>query len=62
LYSSPRVIRIIELRRIKWAGHMARMRMQRYAYRALVRTPGERRPLRIYRHRRENESWKNGMW
>jgi hypothetical protein len=26
LYSSPSIIRIIKLRRMRWAGHVARMR------------------------------------
>jgi hypothetical protein len=25
LYSSPNIIRVIKLRRMRWAGHMARM-------------------------------------
>jgi hypothetical protein len=33
LYSSPSVIRMIMSRRIRWAGHVARMREKRNAYR-----------------------------
>jgi hypothetical protein len=33
LYSSPRIIRIIKLRRMRWAGHVARMGEKRNAYR-----------------------------
>jgi hypothetical protein len=38
LYSSPstRIIRIIKSRRIRWAGHVARMGEKRNAYRLLV--------------------------
>jgi hypothetical protein len=33
LYSSPSIIRIIKLRRIRWAGHVARMGEKGNAYR-----------------------------
>jgi hypothetical protein len=36
LYSSPSVIRIIKSRRMRWAGHVARMGEKRNAYRLLV--------------------------
>jgi hypothetical protein len=39
LYSSPSIIRIIKSRRIRWAGHVARMREKRNAYRLLVGKP-----------------------
>jgi hypothetical protein len=45
LYSSPSIIRIIKARRIRWAGHVARMGEKRNAYRLLVGKPEERRPL-----------------
>jgi hypothetical protein len=32
LYASPSIIRIIKLRRTRWAGHVARMREKRSAY------------------------------
>jgi hypothetical protein len=44
-YSSPSIIRIIKLRRMKWAEHVARMGEKRNAYRLLVGRPGGRRPL-----------------
>jgi hypothetical protein len=40
LYSSPSIIRII-----RWAGHVARMREKRHAYRLLVGKPEGRRRL-----------------
>jgi hypothetical protein len=45
LYSSPNIIRVIKSRRLRWAGHVARMRERRGAYRALVGKPEGRRPL-----------------
>jgi hypothetical protein len=36
LYSSPSTIRMIKLRRMRWAGHVAQMRGKRNAYRLLV--------------------------
>jgi hypothetical protein len=36
LYSSPSIIRIIKSRRMRWAGHVARMGEKRNAYRLLV--------------------------
>jgi hypothetical protein len=45
LYFSPSIIRIIESRRITWAGHIARMGAQRNAYRILVGKPEGKRPL-----------------
>jgi hypothetical protein len=36
LYFSPSIIRIIKLRRMRWAGHVARMGEKRNAYRLLV--------------------------
>jgi hypothetical protein len=44
LYSSPNIIRMIESRRMRWAGHVARMGAVRNAYRILVGKPeGKRR-------------------
>jgi hypothetical protein len=36
LYSSPDIIRQVKSRRMRWAGHVARMREGRYVYRVLV--------------------------
>jgi hypothetical protein len=38
LYSSPSIIRIIKPR-LRWAGHVARMRAKRNVYRLLVGKP-----------------------
>jgi hypothetical protein len=45
LYSSPSIIRIIKSRRMRWAGHVARMGKKRNAYRLLVGKPEGKRPL-----------------
>jgi len=45
LYSSPNIVRVIKSRRIRWAGHVARMGEERGAYRVLVRKPEGKRPL-----------------
>jgi len=45
LYCSPNIVRVIKSRRIKWAGHVARMGEERGVYRVLVGKPEGRRPL-----------------
>jgi len=39
LYSSPNTVRVIKSRRMRWAGHAARMGEGRGVYRVLVGTP-----------------------
>ena len=46
LYSSPNIVRVIKSRRMRWAGHLARMGEERGVYMVLVGKPGGRRPLR----------------
>ena len=36
LYCSPNIVRVIKSRRMRWAGHVARMGEERGAYRVLV--------------------------
>ena len=36
LYSSPSIVRVIKSRRMRWAGHVARMSEERGVYRVLV--------------------------
>ena len=45
LYSSPNIIRNLKSRRLRWAGHTARMEQFRNAYRVLVGKPENKRPL-----------------
>jgi hypothetical protein len=55
LYSSPN-IRQIKSRRMRWAGHVARMGEERNVYRVLMGKPEGKRPLGRPRHR-----WEDGM-
>jgi hypothetical protein len=45
LYSSPSIIRMIKSRRMRWAGHVARMTGKSNAYRILVEKPEGKRSL-----------------
>ena len=45
LYSSPNIVRVIKSRRMRWAGHVARMGEARGVYRVLVEKPEGKRPL-----------------
>ena len=45
LYSSPNIIRSLKSRRLRWAGHVARMEQFRNAYRVLVGKPEGKRRL-----------------
>jgi hypothetical protein len=54
LYSSPNIIRMIKSRRLRWAGHVARMGETRNVYRILVGKPEGKRPLGTPTRRRVN--------
>jgi hypothetical protein len=54
LYSSPSIVRVIKARRMRWAGHVARMGEVRCAYIILVWRPEGRRPLGRPRRRWED--------
>jgi hypothetical protein len=45
LYSSPNIVRVIKSRKMRWAGHVARMGEGRGVYRVLVGMPEGKRPL-----------------
>jgi len=45
LYCSPNIVRVIKLRRMRWAGHVARMGVERGVCRVLVGKPEGKRPL-----------------
>jgi len=45
LYSSPNIVRVIKSRRMRWAGHVARIGEERGVYRVLVGKPEGKSPL-----------------
>ena len=54
LYSSRNIIRSLKSRRLRWAGHVARMEQSRNAYTVLVGKPEGKRPLGRLRRRWED--------
>jgi hypothetical protein len=54
LYSSPNIVMVNKSRRMRWAGHVARMREERNAYRVLVGRPEGKKPLGRPRRRWED--------
>jgi hypothetical protein len=56
LYLSPDTVRQIKLRRMRWAGHVARMGEGRNVYRVLMGKSEGRRPLARPRRR-----WEDGI-
>ena len=54
LYRSSNIVRVIKSRRMKWAGHVARVGESRSVYRVLVRKPEGKRPLGKPRRRWED--------
>jgi hypothetical protein len=55
LYSAPDIIRQVKSRRMRWAGHVARMGKERKVYKVLVEKPEGKSPLA--RPRRRWEDW-----
>jgi hypothetical protein len=68
IYSSPNIVRVIKSRRMRWAGHVARMGEERGVYKVLVGKPEGNRPLGRPRHRWEDNlgwifrKWDVGIW
>jgi hypothetical protein len=56
LYSSPDIIRQVQTRRMRWAGHVARMGEERKVYNVLLGKPEGKRPLGRARCR-----WEDGI-
>jgi hypothetical protein len=54
LYSLPNIVRVVKSRRMRWAGHVARMGEWRGVHRVLVGKPEGTRPLGRPRRRRED--------
>jgi hypothetical protein len=65
LYSSPNIVQVIKLRRIRWAGNM---REDVGIYKVLVGKPEGKRQLGRHRHRWEDNikmdfrKWDVGVW
>jgi len=45
LYTLPNIMRVVKSRRMRWAGHVARMGEDRVVHRVLVGKPEGKRPL-----------------
>ena len=45
LYRLPNIVRVIKSRRLRWAGHIARMEEGRSAFKILTGKPTGKRPL-----------------
>ena len=54
LYRSPKIARVINSRRLRWAGHVARMEEGRSAFKILTGGPAGKRPLKRPRRRWED--------
>jgi hypothetical protein len=54
LYSASNIVRVIKSRRMRWAGHVARLGKGRDVYRVLVGNPEGKRPLGRPRRRWED--------
>ena len=54
LYSSPNLFQVIKSRRMRWAGHVARMVERRGVYRVLLGKPEDKGPLGRPRRRWED--------
>jgi hypothetical protein len=61
LYSSPYIVRVIKSRRMRLAGHVARMGEGRCVYRVLVGRPEGKESLGRPRHRQE-DNIKMDLW
>ena len=45
VYSLPNIVQVVKSRRMRWAGHVARMEEERGVHRVLVGKPEGKRPL-----------------
>jgi hypothetical protein len=56
LYSSPKIVRVVKSRRMRWAGHVVSMGVERGVHRVLVGKPEGKRPLG-----RPRRSWEDNI-
>ena len=54
MYSLPNIVRVVKSRRMRWAGHVARMGEGRGVHRVLIGKPEGKRPLGRPSHRWED--------
>ena len=54
MYRSPNIVRVIKSRRLRWAGHVARMEEGRSAFKILTGKPRGKRTWRRPRRRWED--------
>ena len=54
MYRSPNIVRVIKSRRLRWAGHVAKMEESRSAFKILTGKPTGNRPLGRPRRRWED--------
>ena len=54
MYSLPNIVRVVKSRRMRWAGHVARMGEYSGVHRVLLGKPEGNRPLGRPRHRWED--------
>jgi len=54
LYPLPKIVRVVKSRRMRWAGHVARVGEGSGVHRVLVGKPEGKRPLGRPRRRRED--------
>ena len=54
LYRSPNIVRVIKSRRLRWAGHVARMEEETTAFKNFTGKPTGKRPLERLRRRWED--------
>ena len=54
MYRSPNIVRVINSRRLRWAGHVARMEEGKIAFKIFTGKPTGKRPLGRPRRRWED--------
>ena len=54
MYRSPNIVRVVKCRKLRWAGHVARMEEGRSTFKILTGKPTGKRPLGRPRRRWED--------